>query len=283
MAIMAMATAHVRGSGWARAFCPFCDVIRGTPDRERALSIHTEHGGFHCHRCGTSGRLAGHEAEQTLEDLRKVRPNGDDAQKPPPGFVFLQEEAGRESMALDPARDYLTLRGVSEEVQAEIHVGAVASGDYANRVVIPVMADDATWMGWCARLWAAKCDKKKKYRFPNAMPRGEVLFNHRALYVRTDEPVYVVEGAFDVLPHWPHAVAVFGDVTQIQLETLALAHRPVVFVPDGDAWIKGEMLAYQLRLEGQMAGWVRLPPKKDPDEVPTDWLWEEARKNLRRL
>jgi hypothetical protein len=55
-----------------------------------------------------------------------------------------------------------------------------------------------------------------------------------------------------------------------------------VFFADGDAWEEALMLAAQYRLLGHRAGYIRLPPKTDPDQVPHDWAMEEARRALER-
>jgi DNA primase len=104
------------------------------------------------------------------------------------------------------------------------------------------------------------------------MQRGEVLYNHTALHVETERPVMVVEGVFDALALWPHAVAVLGKPSHFQVDALASAKRPVAIVLDGDAWQEGYALAMRLRLAGQRAGSVTLPPKTDPDEVDRAWL-----------
>ena len=108
------------------------------------------------------------------------------------------------------------------------------------------------------------------------------MFNEAALAEVTDEPALVVEGPFDALAYWPQAVAVLGKPTEPQMLTLLRAVRPVVVVLDGDAWQEAEMLAWRLRFEGQRAGWVRLPPMVDPDEVDPAWLREEARRAITR-
>ena len=48
----------------------------------------------------------------------------------------------------------------------------------------------------------------------------------------------------------------------------------------GDAWEEGWALAMRLRLHGMRAGSVRLPPRKDPDQVDPAWLRAAARASL---
>ena len=64
----------------------------------------------------------------------------------------------------------------------------------------------------------------------------------------------------------------------VQVEALKLAKRPVAIMLDGDAWEESWILAARLRFEGCRAGFVKLPPRTDPDEVPLDWARNEARR-----
>ena len=98
--------------------------------------------------------------------------------------------------------------------------------------------------------------------------------------VETDEPVMVVEGCFDALPYWPDAAALLGKPGEAQVRSLLEAKRPVVVVLDGDSWEEGMMLSMDLELQGQRSGYVRLPPKQDPNSVDHNWLRTEVMKCL---
>lgn len=274
----ALSEARLRGSWW-RANCPFCEDRVGKRDRDKCLSVHAGGGGYTCFRCAVRGRVrlpGSHwieEAAAAPADVAVI--------DPPPGFVPLGEGAGLTALSLEPARAYLRSRRLDESIWQAAGIGACATGPCAGRVVVPVLADDGrSWLGYSARLWTAKCDKRLKYRNAMGEWKSRVVYNAAALSLPTDEPVYVVEGVFDALAHWPHAVAVLGDATDQQAAILATACRPVVVVPDGDAWSKGWALAMRLRLAGVVAGAIQLPAGVDPDEVDGAWLWEEAREAL---
>lgn len=274
----ALADARLRGSWW-RANCPFCLDRVGKQDKDRCLSVHAGGGGFTCFRCHVRGRVK-LSGDLVIEDA--VAPPADVAIiDPPPGFVPVGEGSGRTAVSLEPARAYLRSRRLDESIWQAACIGACATGPYAGRVVVPVLAADGrSWVGFSARLWEAKCDKRAKYRNATGEWKSRVVYNATALSLETEEPVYVVEGVFDALAHWPHAVAVLGDATDSQAAILATACRPVVVVPDGDAWLKGWALAMKLRLAGLSAGAIQLPAGVDPDEVDGAWLWEEAREAL---
>jgi DNA primase len=145
-------------------------------------------------------------------------------------------------------------------------------------VVVPILSPDGEWLGHVGRSWQK--DAELPYLYGKGLQRRETLYNAAALNVQTDKPVMVVEGVLDALALWPDAVAVLGKPSEPQIWALADAARPVAVVLDGDAWSEGEALAMTLRLEGQRAGSVRLPPKTDPDEVDRGWLDEEVRRCL---
>lgn len=271
----ALASAKLR-AGWWRARCPFCE------GRDDSFSINAITGFYHCFRCPKKGvldsddeniaalHLPPDEAAKAASDMEAIR-------HPPDGFFLL---AGDTSYTLAPARDYLHSRGIPERVWHEAQVGACAHGKYAGRVVIPNLLDDGSWYGYTTRVWGKPIDKKMKYRYPPGGWRGAIMHNQPALHGPSDEHLYIVEGAFDALFLWPHAVAVLGMPSEHQITMLAASKRPLVAVLDADAWEKGWALAMRLRLEGCTAGAVKLMDGADPDEVDPAWLWEEARASL---
>jgi len=262
-------------SGWGRTNCPFCYSRIGKPDRKQSFGVLFTTGAYHCFRCGVSGRIpefATIEETPSVEDALIAK----EALKPPDGFLQLTEEPARSSLSAEPARAYLRSRGLPEDIWGSAKIGACLSGKHMGRVIVPVLSPDGDWQGWVGRAWVKHAEMA--YLYPRGMRRGEVLYNHAALFVPTDRPVMVVEGVFDALALWPDAVAVLGKPSSDQISTLAASKRPVAVVLDGDAWEEGDWLAMRLRLEGQKAGSVKLPPRKDPDEVNKSWLYEAAAK-----
>jgi hypothetical protein len=261
-----------REGGKYRIVCPFCTSSKtGRPDY--SMSVASGTGLYYCHRCEHGGRLreapdpyADVSVEQTIE-----------VTEPPDGFIPLGHEPGLSAESLEDARAYARKRGLDEAMCREMGVGAVLDGYYAGRIIIPMLNDERDWVGYVARDWTGRA--QKPYLYPRGMSR-EHLFNESALWERTEEPVLVVEGVLDTVPYWPDAVAVLGKPSHTQKESLMRAQRPVVLVLDGDAWREAHALCMELRLFGRTAGWVRLPPKKDPDEVPTAWLRGAARLSL---
>lgn len=287
-------SAKLTPSGWWTMPCPFCIARVGTPGRGRKLGVRDDTGVFHCFRCGAVGKVPGARTRD-LKRMTEARAASGVAAGPneafsfPESFTLLCDEPGASALSLADARAYVASRNVPAAVQRAVHLGACTRGKFAGRVIVPLFPDAShdivgeqhgrtpdLW-GFIGRAWVAKEDCDMPYLYPTGMPKGVVLYNQSALWVPTEEPAGVVEGSFDTFPLHPDGVAVLGDIGDMsdeQFWMFADARRPVCTIPDGDAWAKGHGIALRLRIEGQRAGCVVLPPKTDPDEVPTDLLRE---------
>lgn len=262
----AIAGRRVGLSGWVRANCPICELRLGKSDRKQCLGYNVRSGKFHCFRCGAKGRVDGEFDDLEAETAPEAAPI-----EPPEGFYFLSDPVARASIAMRPAYDYLATRPfvIDDDLMEEAGIGATAVGHFAGRVIVPVFDLNDQWAWFVGRAWRKKADKP--YLYPTG-GRRDVLYNPRAVLVDSDEPLLVVEGCMDALAHWPNAVATLGKTSDAVLELLLPTTRPIVLVPDGDAYAEGWAARNRLRLEGKRAGVVQLPPKKDPDEYGREEL-----------
>lgn len=143
--------------------------------------------------------------------------------------------------------DYLTDRGVSEEVQKEMRTGidkdrteiARVNGgtDYVtlDRVVLPHFMNRRL-VGWVARK-IENIEGVSKYKNSKSFPRQYGLYNYDN--VLKNKPVYVVESPMSVLVlksrGIANVVATFGaKVSKPQLQLLRNFPEVIIF-PDGDA------------------------------------------------
>ena len=273
------------GRTWLRVPCPFCVDEEGA-DRKSSLGVSASTGYYSCFRCGSRGRLDEPPDPNAVRDEAEEARTGLEVMEPPPEFCPLWLEPYRSAVSLEPARAYLTKRGVTRKAMRELQIGACDEGYWAGRVIVPMLHPDVEgWLGWVGRIWVKSPSKRAigraslKYLYPSGMSR-RLMWNHAALGVETDTPLLIVEGVFDALPFYPHAAAVLGTASDDQIEALIHAKRPVVFVLDGDAWEHAWSYAFRLRFDGARAGMVKLPPRVDPDEVDHDWLIAEAKKSL---
>lgn len=269
LAAGALAHAKITIRGKLRVNCPLCQYRTGKQDKKTSLSGNINSGRFYCYKCGASGRFS----EQAY-DPNAVKDNEEiKLFDPPEGYTPLWKEPFASAFCTEHARRYLRSRHCFDSMWEPLQIGCCLSGFYAGSVVVPVLLPDRAWAGYVCRAYVPTSNP---YLYPADMSKGLVLFNGEALWVETETPLLVVEGVFDTTPYWPDAVALLGKASGEQRNLLALARRPVCVVQDGDAWQEGWSLALWLRMQGQRAGHIRLPPKKDPDEMNPSWLREAA-------
>jgi len=166
-------------------------------------------------------------------------------------------------------------RGIPEITCRAAGIGATVEGMHAHRVIVPVRTVDGTLAGWVGRDYTGV--SPRKYVNSKGMPRRSLLFNAGALATAQIVPVIVVEGVFDALPVWPHAVAVLGKPSEEQLRRLRQSGRAVAFAFDADTAQLSCALAAQFRLWDVQAGWVALPSGTDPGDADPSWLIEQAK------
>ncbi len=269
--------------GWVRGNCPWCELRVGREDKKKCLGLHIESGKWHCFRCGSAGLV-----QNLPDDVTSLVPEQGYAKERervridlPEEFFSLYEEPGWSSQAGEYPREYLRARGVDDDLGFDAKIGACIRGKYGRRIVVPVYdVDGAELLGFSARAYFP--DAYMRYLYPEGMLRGEILYNHAALFVETDEPALIVEGVFDALALWPDAVGCLGKPSHAQVEALLMSRRPLVAVLDGDAWREAEALSLRLRFEGLLAGYVKLPATYDPATVPAEVIRQKARDSLAR-
>lgn len=258
-------------SGYIRVKCPYCPSVYGKPDRRSSLRYEPQTGWYYCYRCKTHGKL---DIENQVDVGSPEKIDDSPYLGPPEGF----EDIDSPVEMMDQARAYLAARNVSPSMCKTLGIGACLFGRYFGRIIIPVKDEAGDWLGWVGRSWIKKSDVP--YLYPYGMDRGRILFNQVALNTNLLKPLMVVEGVFDAIHLWPHAVAVLGKPTGKQLDLLANSVRPVVFVLDGDATTEAWALAAQFRMSEKNAGYVALPAGKDPDDFPAEKVMEWARESL---
>lgn len=283
--IARLADAHCSAAGWWRINCPFCEQARPGhgPDRGFNMSVSATTGWYKCWRCPTTGRIEDKtilNAEDRTRRLQRLKAEVTaKVWTPPEGFIPLWGD-GAQSRLATQAIAYMAGRGVSPRALAESGTGFVPliqGGKWAGRVIVPLWWK-GVWAGWVGRDFTAR--NARRYLYPPGMAR--YLWNAGALEeTGTADPLIVVEGVFDALPHWPNAVACLGKPTSDQLHYLTRSRRDVVVALDRDAYDLGWGLVQQLRLSGLYAVALRMPPNvKDPGELERDQLLDLSYREL---
>lgn len=288
--IAAISKVRPSAYGWFRTNCPLCNIVHGSADKKQSFGVLGGSGVYHCFRCGSAGKLK--KPPEFVRRIQATDPSADElaaARVPPEGFYYLGEEPAKSSLIGTCPRAYLASRGFPDvdRLIADGSVGACFHGYLFGRVVVPVLATDGeSWLGWVSRAWSPKPDECPKedwrpYLYPPGQWRAQVLYNHKALLVETDEPCLVVEGSFDSL--WvglDDSVASLGKIGNTHRLAMLAAKRPIVFVNDGDEWEVSEREAMLFRVRGRRAGALHLKPKLDPDDYEPAELKHAAKKSL---
>jgi len=262
-------------SGWRRVNCPVCPIRMGVIDSKKSLGFHAESGYFSCFRCNVKGRLYGNYFfDSPTKKEEKVKTNIE----LPRGFIPLKETDS--SMVTKKARKYLIGRNVPPELWETIGIGVVLNGYYGGRVIVPIYRDRKL-EGWVGRLYI-KNKKLKPYEYPVGMKRGDLLWNSEALQIETERPAILVEGIFDALPHYPHAVVCLGkpSLKGDQFQMLLDTKRPIAIALDGDSWKEGKALSMLLQLEGIKSDYIKLQPATDPGNLQPGTLIKKAKNIL---
>lgn len=235
-------------------------------------------GFYKCFRCAAIGNV---NEDGVLPARSGPRPEPERGLAPAEieGFLSFADEDVASSVRARPFLSYLEGRGVPRSTAVAAGIGFCAGGELDGRVVVPLVDASGELWGAVGRVPAG--GHPLPYRTLNGMARDK-LFNEAALDVDTDEPVLVVEGVFDALPHWPDVVACLGKPHEPQVRRLAAARRPVAVALDGDAWRESEALSMRLQIMGARSGFVRLPGGADPNDVDPGWLRAKARECTRR-
>lgn len=259
-------------TGWLRGNCPLCAAHSGEPDKSQALGVSVTTGRWRCFRCGERGTvplsLLGVDGLPYVAEKVPDRPEYVD---PPEGFVELGRGPGLTAESTAEIRSYLRGRGVPPATWRAARIGTSTRGMFAGRVIVPVLGKRG-WLGYVTRVmpWG------RGRRYMNSSGAIPSVLNAAALAKKTAVPCLVVEGAFDALPFWPDAVALLGKPTELRRQMLARARRPLAVALDGDAWVEGEALAWELELDGADVSFVKLPPGSDPNtqvEFLRDSVW----------
>jgi DNA primase len=139
------------------------------------------------------------------------------------------------------AMNYLTSRGITNEIIERFGIGYTVKGDFAFRIVVPSYNKEGELNYFIARAWA---NKKMKYKNP-AVPKDEIIFNESL--INWEKDVYLVEGAFDSF-FLENSIVMLGKVmSKLLFETLYNnAKGNIIICTDGDAWQNGLKLYHEL-------------------------------------
>ena len=199
-------------------FCPVCD------HHKRKLSVNIDKDVFKCWVCDWSGRsiyravrrygtVSHRSAWKRLSNRIEVEsfsevlfggtePETKQVVKLPRSFKTLVH--GPYSHYAHDARNYLYNRGIDDEDIVRWKIGYCATGQYAERIVVPSFNLDGDPNYFISRSYTGH---PKKYMNPRA--GRDIVFNE--LMVDFDDDLIIVEGVFDAIKAGINSVPLLGS------------------------------------------------------------------------
>ena len=141
---------------------------------------------------------------------------------------------------------YLRSRGITKQEILMWKIGYCPSGKYGGRIIIPSFNINGDPNYFIARSYVGH---QRKYLNPPAS--RDIIFNE--LLIDWDEPVILVEGAFDAIVAGTQAIPILGSTLRPNsklFQALALNDTPVYMGLDEDAEKKaGQMIRNMLQYD----------------------------------
>jgi DNA primase len=158
------------------------------------------------------------------------------------------------------AYNYIKSRNITDLMLQLYNIGFCATGLYENRIIIPSYDENRRLNYFIARSFL----NKTKRKYMNPVVQKEIIIFNESL-INWDEPVYVVEGAFDSI-FIPNAIPMLGKFMGEHLfKKLYDNAKKIIIVLDPDAWNDQERLYHRLNC-GKLMGkvWsIKLEGDKD--------------------
>lgn len=273
--------------------CPVCSHdIKGLDDGDGKgnLEVNYKRGVYKCWVCAETHDTYGSlykllKKYGNTKQLKKyvlLRPE-DDGEQPKRNFVqvrlpkeFIPFKDASLGLKMTPqykqAFNYLQKRNITDLMIQMYNIGFCYSGHYEHRIIIPSYDSENRLNYFIARSYLN--DTKMKYKNPE-VDKESLIWNEHL--INWDEPVYIVEGAFDSI-FLPNSIPMLGKfMTQNLFNKLYDNAKKVIIVLDPDAWDDAFKLYHKLNC-GKLMGklWiVKLDGDKDIADLKGDLTQHE--------
>lgn len=292
-------------SSQLQANCPMCQQRDGLqyPDGKFNLEISTAHNKklFRCWKCtepkfsGSLGRLIrvygskmDYEMYKALGGTINNQYSNDDEEiefvqikLPEEMILFAEMDSG--NLEHFEAYNYLiNERKISRDIILKYRLGFCITGKYANRIIIPSYDINGNINYFVGRTYDPTV-KKKKYDNPKS-DKDIIIFNEG--FINWDSPIYLVEGAFEMLTFPVNCIPMLGKTISTALYMKLKEQQPdVVILLDPDAYKNSIELFYMLQniYVGceERVKIVKLSTMDDLDELRVKYGVDEVIKSLR--
>lgn len=243
--------------------CPEC----GVDERKGNLEVSLEKHLFHCWACGDVNNmhgplgklidLYGSKKQKKLYNLLqpeefKPKEKRVNKLKLPEGFTLFKD-----SSLVYPVRrqayNYLTQRGITDEIIEKYGIGFCDTGAFSGRIIIPSYDSKGILNYFIARSWDA--NSRAKYKNPEEA-KDEIIFFENT--INWNEDIHLCEGAFDAI-FLPNSIAMLGKhMSELLLNTLyEKANGNIIICLDSDAWQDAVKLYHNLN-GGRLYGKIKI-------------------------
>lgn len=263
---------HYDSKGQIALDCPLCDEGRHKGNMEVNYFQHV----FKCWSCGDTNDMHGslgklikkygkksHYKTYSIlapEENKPIQKKKVEKLKLPEFFKKFNEVS-----SIYPVRrqayNYLTNRGITDEIIERYGIGFCDNGSHAGRIIIPSYDKKGELNYYIARSW--DLHTRAKYKNPEAA-KDEIIFFESLIDWEKD--ITLVEGAFDSI-FIPNSIPMLGKhMSSLLFNTLYdKAKGNITIALDGDAYDNAVSLYHELN-GGELYGRikiVKLPLDKD--------------------
>jgi DNA primase len=268
--------------------CPVCSHdIKGLDDGDGKgnLEVNYKRGVYKCWVCAET-----HDTYGSLYKLLKKYGNAkqlkkylllkpeDDGEQPKRTFIqvrlpkeFVSFKDASLGLKMTPqykqAFNYIQKRNITDLMVQMYNIGFCYTGHYEHRIIIPSYDSENRLNYFIARSYLN--NTKMKYKNPE-VDKESLIWNEHL--INWNDPVYIVEGAFDSI-FLPNSIPMLGKfMTQNLFDKLYDNAKKVVIVLDPDAWEDAFRLYHKLNC-GKLMGklWiVKLDGDKDIADLKGD-------------
>jgi DNA primase len=263
---------HYESKGQISHNCPLCDEGRKKGNLEINYFQHV----FHCWSCGDTNNMHGtlhklikkygkkshlktYSVLAPEENLPKTKKKVNKLKLPE--YFKKFNEVSSIYQVRRQAYNYLTNRGITDEIIERYGIGFCDNGSHAGRIIIPSYDKKNELNYYIARSW--DLHTRAKYKNPEN-PKDEIIFFESLIDWNKD--ITLVEGAFDSL-FIPNSIPMLGKHMSTLLFDILYekAKGNITIALDGDAFDNAVKLYHELN-GGNLYGRikiVKLPLDKD--------------------
>ena len=217
---------HNNHTGESGFYCPFCK------HQKMKFNIHVETEKWQCWVCSAKGRtiISLFRKLQVSQDVmtrlssiigKKILTTSSknyDTLSLPVEYVPLHL-AKTSSPEYRNAIQYLTNRGISRNEILRNGIGYCESGRYGGMIIIPSYDSDGNLNFFTGRSYY----KDARYKHNNPRVSKDIIgFD---IFVNWDEPITIVEGAFDAIAAGTNAIPLFGKLMLDELKSKILKNK----------------------------------------------------------